>query len=72
MHESKAPASFYQEKMKTNGDTIVLNHQQKGPMTLNQVFKELNLTPFDLSVDKLAMHAVNFKKKYFSMLFRNF
>jgi len=26
-------------------------------MTLNQVFEELNLTPFDLTVDKLAMHA---------------
>jgi AMP deaminase len=51
---------FIKKKMKTNGDTIVLNHQKKGPMTLDQVFNELNLTTFDLSVDKLAMHAVSF------------
>jgi hypothetical protein len=44
--------------MKTSGDMVVLNHKQKGAMTLNEVFKELNLTPYDLSVDKLAMHAV--------------
>jgi len=49
---------FIKKKIKTNGDTIVINHQKKGPMTLNQVFEELKLTPFDLSVDKLAMHAV--------------
>ena len=44
--------------MKTSGDMVVLNHKEKGPMTLSQVFKELNLTTYDLSVDKLAMHAV--------------
>jgi AMP deaminase len=53
---------FIKKKIKTNGDTIVINHQKKGPMTLNQVFDELKLTPFDLSVDKLAMHAV---RKFF-------
>ena len=51
---------FIKKKMKTNGDKVVLNHQKKGPMTLDQVFKELNLTTFDLSVDKLAMHAVRY------------
>ena len=50
---------FIKKKMKTEGDKVVLNHNIKGPMTLNQVFNELNLTTFDLSVDKLAMHAVN-------------
>jgi AMP deaminase len=50
---------FIKKKIKTSGDMIVLNHKIKGDMTLNQVFQELNLTPFDLSVDKLAMHAVN-------------
>lgn len=50
---------FIKKKMKTNGDTIVLNHAQKGPMTLSQVFEELNLTTYDLSVDKLAVHAVS-------------
>ena len=48
---------FIKKKLKTCGDMIVLNHPQKGNMTLNQVFEELNLTPFDLNVDKLAMHA---------------
>jgi len=51
---------FIKKKMKTNGDTIVLNHAKKGPMTLSQVFEELNLTTYDLSVDKLAVHAVRF------------
>ena len=50
---------FIKKKLKTCGDMIVLNHPQKGNMTLNQVFEELNLTPFDLNVDKLAMHAVS-------------
>jgi AMP deaminase len=49
---------FIKKKMKTSGDMIVLNHPKKGQMTLNQVFEELNLTTFDLSVDKLAVHAV--------------
>lgn len=48
---------FIKKKIKTNGDMVVMNHKVKGPMTLNQVFEELNLTPYDLSVDKLAMHA---------------
>ena len=43
--------------MKTNGDKVVINSFEKGPMTLDQIFKELNLTTYDLSVDKLAMHA---------------
>ena len=59
---------FIKKKMKTSGDMVVLNHKQKGAMTLSEVFKELNLTPYDLSVDKLAMHAVNLYI-YFSSLF---
>jgi AMP deaminase len=49
---------FIKKKIKTDGDMVVFNYPHKGPMTLNQVFEELNLTPYDLSVDKLAMHAV--------------
>lgn len=48
---------FIKKKLKTNGDMVCLKDKVKGPLTLNQVFKELNLTTFDLSVDKLAMHA---------------
>lgn len=50
---------FIKKQLKTRGDMIVMKHKEKGAMTLNQVFEELNLTPFDLSVDKLAMHAVS-------------
>ncbi len=50
---------FIKKKLKTCGDMVVLKNKIKGDLTLNQVFKELNLTPFDLSVDKLAMHAVS-------------
>jgi AMP deaminase len=50
---------FIKKKIKTNGDEVVINNTKKGPMTLNQVFDELKLTPYDLSVDKLAVHAVN-------------
>jgi AMP deaminase len=60
---------FIKKKMKTNGDTVVLNHAKKGPMTLNQVFEDLNLTTYDLSVDKLAVHAVF--KSYFLFSGRN-
>jgi hypothetical protein len=49
---------FIKKKMKTNGDKVVLNHPEKGKMTLNQVFQDLNLTTYDLNVDILAMHAV--------------
>jgi AMP deaminase len=48
---------FIKKKLKTSGDMVVLNDKKKGPLKLSVVFKELNLTPFDLSVDKLAMHA---------------
>lgn len=50
---------FIKKKLKTCGDMVVMNNKEKGPMTLNQVFDELNLNAFDLSVDKLAMHAVS-------------
>lgn len=48
---------FIKKKLRTCGDMVVLKNKVKGELTLNQVFEELNLTPFDLSVDKLAMHA---------------
>jgi AMP deaminase len=48
---------FIKKKMKTSSDMIVINDKIKGPQTLKDVFDELNLTPFDLSIDKLDMHA---------------
>jgi AMP deaminase len=49
---------FIKKKMKTNDGKIVLNNSSKGALTLNQVFQDLNLTPYDLNIDILAMHAV--------------
>jgi AMP deaminase len=48
---------FIKKKLKTDGDMVVVNHKIKGKLTLEQVFDELKLTPYDLSVDKLEMHA---------------
>ena len=62
---------FIKKQLKTRGDMHVINHKEKGKMTLNQVFEELNLTPFDLSVDKLAMHAVSFFLLVIVYLFSN-
>jgi AMP deaminase len=62
---------FIKKQLKTRGDMVVMNHKTKGPITLNQVFEELNLTPFDLSVDKLAMHAVSIQVLYFFLNIRN-
>ena len=54
--DQKHLLSFIKTKLKTSGDMVVLNDKKKGPLKLNEVFKELNLAPYDLSVDKLAMH----------------
>jgi AMP deaminase len=48
---------FIKNKLLTNGEMVVINDKNKGPLKLNDVFRELKLQPFDLSVDKLAMHA---------------
>jgi len=50
--------NFIKNKLKTNGDMIVMKHQTKDPLTLKQVFDDMNLTPYDLSIDRLSMHAV--------------
>lgn len=47
---------FIKKKIRKHGDDIV--HVKDGkPETLTEVFNELELTPFDLSVDMLDMHA---------------
>ena len=49
---------FIKKKIKDHGDEVVcLNHQKK-EMTLNQVFEEINLTAYELTVDMLDVHAV--------------
>ncbi|XP_057301542.1 AMP deaminase 2-like isoform X2 [Hydractinia symbiolongicarpus] len=47
---------FIKKKVKAHGDDVVDMVDGK-PVTLSDMFKELNLNPYDLSVDKLDMHA---------------
>ena len=49
---------FIKYKLKENNDEIVIVRDGK-PLTLRQVFESLKLTPYDLSVDTLDMHADN-------------
>uniref|UniRef100_A0A7M6DPC9 AMP deaminase n=1 Tax=Clytia hemisphaerica TaxID=252671 RepID=A0A7M6DPC9_9CNID len=47
---------FIKKKVKKHGDDVVEMKDGK-PVTLSQVFDELNLNVYDLSVDKLDVHA---------------
>ncbi len=49
---------FIKHKLKKHPDDVVKTRDGK-PVTLSQVFKELNLTAYDLSIDTLDMHADN-------------
>jgi len=47
---------FIKHKLKQdNGETVIVRDGK--PLTLTQVFESLNLTPYDLNVDTLDMHA---------------
>ncbi|XP_055865754.1 AMP deaminase 2-like isoform X4 [Biomphalaria glabrata] len=48
---------FIKKTMKTNKDDVVCKNESGECMTLAQVFKSMNLTPYDLSVDMLDVHA---------------
>ncbi|SSD59248.1 probable AMP deaminase [Saccharomycodes ludwigii] len=47
---------FIKHKLRNNGDEKVIFRDGK-VLTLNEVFKSLNLTGYDLSIDTLDMHA---------------
>lgn len=47
---------FIKKKVKKHGDDVVDMRDGK-PITLSEVFEELNLNVYDLSVDKLDVHA---------------
>lgn len=47
---------FIKRKMKYNAEDIVMVHEGR-EVTLREVFAMLNLTPYDLSVDTLDVHA---------------
>jgi AMP deaminase len=49
---------FMKKKMKTLGDMHVYKTKEGKMMTLNEVFDELKITAYDLSVDMLGVHAV--------------
>ncbi|BFZ25962.1 hypothetical protein BsWGS_29000 [Bradybaena similaris] len=48
---------FIKKTMKTCKDDVVCKNKDGLNMTLAEVFQSLNLTPYDLSVDMLDMHA---------------
>ena len=49
---------FMKKKMKTSGDMDVYKTKDGKVMTLKEVFDELQITAYDLSVDMLGVHAV--------------
>ena len=49
---------FIKKTLKTNEDEVV-TVSKDGPMTLQEVFKSMNLTSYDLTVDMLDVHAVS-------------
>lgn len=68
---------FIQTTYETDADRVVL---EKGSqkLTLKEVFKNLHMDPYDLTVDSLDVHAVSTKKKQssslhiFSLMFATF
>jgi AMP deaminase len=50
---------FMKKKMKTSGDMHVYKTKDGKLMTLKEVFDELKITAYDLSVDMLGVHAVS-------------
>lgn len=50
---------FIKKSLKRNNDEFVCKDEKGNQMTMDQVFKSLNLTAYDLSVDMLDVHAVS-------------
>ncbi|XP_055357967.1 LOW QUALITY PROTEIN: AMP deaminase 2-like [Paramacrobiotus metropolitanus] len=49
---------FIKRQMRINADTPVMIDKKTGrPMTLSEVFQSMNLTTYDLNVDRLDVHA---------------
>lgn len=62
MANQKQFLRFIKRKAKTCGDEKVLENREdptKEPLTLHEVFQSLDLTPHELSVDTLDVHADN-------------
>lgn len=50
---------FIKKKIKDNGDEIVCLNKNGEEMSLNDVFQEMDLTAYELTVDMLDVHAVS-------------
>lgn len=63
---------FIKKKLKDYGEEVVCLNKNKKEMTLNQVFEEMNLTAYELTVDMLDVHAVsNFDSMNSYILWKN-
>ena len=49
---------YIKKKMKTSGNEAVCLSSDGNQMTLNQLFDEMNLTAYELTVDMLDVHVV--------------
>lgn len=50
---------FIKKTLKNNADEVVTVTKSGQKMTLSEVFKSMNLTTYDLTVDMLDVHAVS-------------
>ena len=53
---------FIKKTLKNNADEVVTVTKSGQKMTLSEVFKSMNLTTYDLTVDMLDVHAVSYIK----------
>lgn len=63
---------FIKKTLKTNADEVVTVTKSGQKMTLQEVFKSMNLTTYDLTVDMLDVHAVSNKFLFLKILFNIF
>ncbi len=49
---------FIKKKMRDSGNEVVCLNKKGQELTLNQVFEEMKLSAYDLTVDMLDVHAV--------------
>jgi hypothetical protein len=49
---------FIKKKIRDSGNEVVCLNKKSQELTLNQVFEEMNLSAYDLTVDMLDVHAV--------------
>lgn len=56
---------FIKKTLKNNADEVVTVTKSGQKMTLSEVFKSMNLTTYDLTVDMLDVHAVSWLEFYF-------